>query len=68
MLEAKPEAASELAQGAGLLGWLLTRVKTRGFHANKLYASELLAVLLQERYAGDMREMWGRYGGGIGEV
>ena len=67
MLEAKPEAASELAQGAGLLGWLLTRVKTRGFHANKLYASELLAVLLQERYAGDVREMWGRYGGDVGE-
>ena len=47
ILEAKPEASSELAQGAGLLSWLLARVKTRGFHANKLYASELLAVLLQ---------------------
>lgn len=47
ILEAKPDASSELAQGAGLLSWLLARVKTRGFHANKLYASELLAVLLQ---------------------
>ena len=71
MLEAKPEAASELAQGAGLLGWLLARVKVRGFHANKLYASELLAVLLQERWRrgrGEAGEMWGRCTGDVREI
>jgi len=48
-LEAKPEAAPELASKAGLLAWLLARLKVRAFHANKLYASELLSVLLQEQ-------------------
>lgn len=28
--------------------WLLNRIRARPFHANKLYASELLAVLLQQ--------------------
>ena len=31
------------------LPWLLTRIKVRGFHANKLFASELLAQLLQQQ-------------------
>jgi beta-catenin-like protein 1 len=51
ILEARPEAADELAQRTPLLTWLLNRVKLRGFHAVKLYASELLALLLQQRPA-----------------
>ena len=47
-MQARPESATELAQKAGLLKWLLTRLKTRGFHANKLYAAEILSVLLQQ--------------------
>ena len=48
MLEARPDAAVTLAQSAGLLSWLLQRVRVRGFHAIKLYASELLSMLLQQ--------------------
>eukprot|EP00900_Chrysochromulina_parva_P024021 jgi/Chrpa1/6252/Chrysochromulina_OHIO_Genome00017831-RA len=48
VLEARPDAAVALAQSAGLLSWLLQRVRVRGFHAIKLYASELLSMLLQQ--------------------
>jgi len=48
MLEAMPHAAAAMAQKAGLMKWLLARLKVRAFHANKLYASELLSVLLQQ--------------------
>ena len=46
--QARPESAADLAQKANLLKWLLARLKTRGFHANKLYAAEILSVLLQQ--------------------
>ena len=49
VLEARPDASEALAQKTPLLPWLLNRVKTRGFHANKLFASELLALLLQQQ-------------------
>ena len=51
VLEARPEAADDVAQKTPLLPWILNRVRTRGFHAVKLYASELLALLLQQRPA-----------------
>ena len=51
VLEAKPTAAADVAQQPGLLAWLLSRLKARAFHANKLFASELLAVLLQQNSA-----------------
>ena len=51
VLEAKPTAAADVAQQPGLLAWLLSRLKARAFHANKLFASELLAVLLQQNAA-----------------
>ena len=44
-------AAADVAQQPGLLAWLLSRLKARAFHANKLFASELLAVLLQQNAA-----------------
>jgi len=48
LLEASPELSAPLARDAGLMSWLLGRIKLRPFHANKLYATELLAVLLQQ--------------------
>ena len=51
ILEARPEMANDIAQKTPLLGWLLNRVRVRGFHAVKLYASELLALLLQQQPA-----------------
>ncbi|XP_065185882.1 beta-catenin-like protein 1 [Sycon ciliatum] len=43
----------------GLMHWLVKRVKVRGFDANKLYASEILSILLQNstenrRVLGDL--------------
>lgn len=48
VLEARPDSMADVAQKAGLLTWLLNRLKLRGFHANKLYASELLVMLVQQ--------------------
>ncbi|XP_065064938.1 beta-catenin-like protein 1 [Rhopilema esculentum] len=36
-----------LAGEQGLIGWLLKRIKVKGFDANKLYTSEILAIMLQ---------------------
>lgn len=46
LLEARPDSVESLSR-AGLVRWVLGRIKGRGFHANKLYAAELLALLLQ---------------------
>ena len=46
LVEADPDLA-EQAFKQGLLLWILNRLKIRSFDANKLYCSELLAVLLQ---------------------
>eukprot|EP00316_Scyphosphaera_apsteinii_P000792 CAMPEP_0119320110 /NCGR_PEP_ID=MMETSP1333-20130426/51482_1 /TAXON_ID=418940 /ORGANISM="Scyphosphaera apsteinii, Strain RCC1455" /LENGTH=558 /DNA_ID=CAMNT_0007326739 /DNA_START=35 /DNA_END=1711 /DNA_ORIENTATION=- len=48
LIELKPDVAVTVAQKGGLMKWLLNRLKPRAFHANKLFASELLAVLLQQ--------------------
>ncbi|XP_065828455.1 beta-catenin-like protein 1 [Oscarella lobularis] len=51
MTEFRPELA-KLATEQGLLAWILQRLRaTRGFDANKLYASEVLAILLQNEKA-----------------
>ncbi|XP_063440232.1 beta-catenin-like protein 1 [Mytilus trossulus] len=45
--EFRPECCSEAAQ-QGLMVWLLKRIKSKiPFDANKLYASEILAIILQ---------------------
>ncbi|XP_033754233.1 beta-catenin-like protein 1 [Pecten maximus] len=47
MMEFRPQMSSDAAQ-QGLLQWLLKRIKAKmPFDANKLYASEILAILLQ---------------------
>lgn len=48
MAEFRPEMCTEAAQ-QGLLQWLLKRLKAKmPFDANKLYCSEVLAILLQD--------------------
>lgn len=47
LLEYRPEMSSDAAQ-QGLMQWLLRRIKAKmPFDGNKLYASEILAILLQ---------------------
>ena len=47
MAELRPEICNEAGPG-GLLVWLLKRLKSKmPFDANKLYASEILAICLQ---------------------
>lgn len=48
LTELRPEICNE-ASKQGLLQWLLRRIKLKApFDANKLYASELLSILLQD--------------------
>lgn len=52
--------ASEIGEKTGVLEWLLRRLMTRKFDANKLYSAEVLSQLLQ----ADMENV--RRAGGIG--
>lgn len=45
--ELKNAEISKVAGEQGLLQWLLKRIRVRQYDANKLYASEILAILLQ---------------------
>nr|CAI5816876.1 unnamed protein product [Callosobruchus analis] len=48
LTELKSEITTEAGK-QGLLGWLLRRLKVKGpFDANKLYASEMMSILLQD--------------------
>lgn len=47
MIEVKPPVAELVCERTKLLRWLLNRIKVREFDSNKLYASEILAILLQ---------------------
>ncbi|XP_043946140.1 beta-catenin-like protein 1 isoform X1 [Protopterus annectens] len=59
--EFRPEMCSEAAQ-QGLMQWLLKRIKAKmPFDANKLYASEILAILLQNNDSN--RELLGELDG-----
>lgn len=46
IFEIKPEMCIE-ATKQGLLGWLLKRIKIKGYDNNKLYSSEILSILVQ---------------------
>ena len=48
MCEFKNPEVCAAAGEQGLLPWLLKRLRTRQYDANKLYASEILAILLQD--------------------
>ncbi|KAJ7332273.1 hypothetical protein JRQ81_014453 [Phrynocephalus forsythii] len=61
MAEFRPEMCSDAAQ-QGLMQWLLKRLKAKmPFDANKLYCSEVLAILLQNK--DDNRELLGELDG-----
>ncbi|XP_015684735.1 beta-catenin-like protein 1, partial [Protobothrops mucrosquamatus] len=61
MAEFRPEMCVDAAQ-QGLMQWLLKRLKAKmPFDANKLYCSEVLAILLQN--TDDNREMLGELDG-----
>ncbi|KAM4692383.1 beta-catenin-like protein 1 [Rhinophrynus dorsalis] len=61
MTEFRPEICADAAQ-QGLLQWLLKRLKAKmPFDANKLYCSEILAILLQNN--DDTRELLGELDG-----
>ncbi|XP_075756909.1 beta-catenin-like protein 1 isoform X2 [Pelodiscus sinensis] len=61
MAEFRPEMCTEAAQ-QGLVQWLLKRLKAKmPFDANKLYCSEVLAILLQNN--DDNRELLGELDG-----
>ena len=48
MCKFKNEQVCEVAGSQGLLPWLLKRLQVRQFDPNKLYASEILSILIQE--------------------
>ncbi|KAI3357170.1 hypothetical protein L3Q82_015627 [Scortum barcoo] len=72
MAEFRPGLCTEAAQ-QGLMQWLLKRIKAKmPFDANKLYCSEILAILLQNNdkayfssfpLSGDTRELLGEMDG-----
>lgn len=47
MIEVKPAVAELVCERTKLLRWLLGKIKVREFDSNKQYASEILAILLQ---------------------
>ena len=55
MTEVKPAVAELVCERTKLLRWILTRIKVREFDSNKLYASEILAILLQSSVANQKR-------------
>ncbi|KAF3341270.1 beta-catenin-like protein 1 [Carex littledalei] len=55
LIELKPAVAEMVCERTKLLRWLLGRIKTREFDANKQYASEMLAILLQNSVSNQKR-------------
>ncbi|XP_043696130.1 beta-catenin-like protein 1 [Telopea speciosissima] len=55
MIEVKPAVAELVCERTKLLRWLLGKIKVREFDSNKQYASEILAILLQNSTANQKR-------------
>ncbi|MQM04263.1 hypothetical protein Taro_037071 [Colocasia esculenta] len=55
MIEVKPAVAEMVCERTKLLRWLMGRIKVREFDANKQYASEILAILLQNSSSNQKR-------------
>lgn len=55
MVEVRPAVAEMVCERTKLLRWLLNRIKAREFDSNKLYASEILAILLQNSVVNQRR-------------
>ncbi|GAV61715.1 DUF1716 domain-containing protein [Cephalotus follicularis] len=55
LMEVKPAVAELVCERTKLLRWLLGKVKVREFNGNKQYASEILAILLQNSVGNQKR-------------
>eukprot|EP00262_Sarcandra_glabra_P004431 TRINITY_DN1544_c0_g7_i1.p1 TRINITY_DN1544_c0_g7~~TRINITY_DN1544_c0_g7_i1.p1 ORF type:complete len:573 (+),score=79.30 TRINITY_DN1544_c0_g7_i1:126-1721(+) len=55
MIEVKPAVAELVCERTKLLRWLLSKIKVREFDSNKQYASEILAILLQNSVVNQKR-------------
>ncbi|OMP07911.1 Armadillo-like helical [Corchorus olitorius] len=55
MIEVKPAVAELVGERTKLLKWLLGKIKAKEFDSNKQYASEILAILLQNSTANQKR-------------
>lgn len=55
MIEVKPAVAELVCERTKLLRWLLGKIKVREFDSNKQYASEILAIMLQNSPANQKR-------------
>ncbi|XP_028800614.1 beta-catenin-like protein 1 [Neltuma alba] len=55
LIEVKPAVAELVCEKTKLLKWLLGKIKVREFDSNKQYASEILAILLQNSTANQKR-------------
>lgn len=55
MIEVKPTVAELVCERTKLLRFLLGRIKPREFDSNKQYATEILAILLQNSSANQRR-------------
>ena len=67
LLEARPALAEAMCDGTAALLWLLRRVRATAFDANKLYAAELLSILLSSA-DGTAQRCIGSVGGEDGVV
>ncbi|XP_073038608.1 uncharacterized protein [Primulina eburnea] len=55
LIEVKPSVTELVCEKTKLLKWLQARIKVREFDSNKQYASEILAILLQNSAANQKR-------------
>ncbi|EYU33960.1 hypothetical protein MIMGU_mgv1a004440mg [Erythranthe guttata] len=55
LIEVKPSVSELVCEKTKLLKWLQARIKVREFDSNKQYASEILAILLQNSAANQKR-------------
>ncbi|KAL3630375.1 hypothetical protein CASFOL_023359 [Castilleja foliolosa] len=55
LIEVKPSVSELVCEKTKLLKWLQARIKLREFDSNKQYASEILAILLQNSVANQKR-------------
>ncbi|KAI6691371.1 hypothetical protein NL676_028199 [Syzygium grande] len=55
LIEVKPAVAELVCEKTKLFRWLLTKIKQKEFDGNKQYASEILAILLQNSKANQKK-------------
>ncbi|XP_022938556.1 beta-catenin-like protein 1 [Cucurbita moschata] len=55
LIEVKPVVAELVCERTKLMKWLLGKIKVRDFDSNKQYASEILAILLQNSTVNQRR-------------